>query len=63
MYMCACLQVVVINKGSVVEKGTHDELLAAGGVYKRLVLRQLSAGNTTDNNNNMDMNDPTESLI
>lgn len=55
---------VVINKGVVVEKGTHDELLASGGVYKRLVLRQLNAGNTNDNNNNsMDWTDPTESLV
>ena len=55
---------VVINKGSVVEKGTHDKLLAAGGVYKRLVLRQLNAGNINDNNNNnMDWTDPTESIV
>ena len=57
---------VVINKGSVVEKGTHDELLAAGGVYKRLVLRQLNAGNINDNNNNnntVDWTDPTESIV
>ena len=37
-------QVVVIEKGCVVEQGTHDELLAQGGVYKQLVLRQLTAG-------------------
>ena len=56
-------QVVVINKGSVVEIGTHDELLAAGGVYKRLVLRQLNAGSTNDNNTNMDWTDPSGSLV
>ena len=54
---------MVINKGVVVEKGTHDELLASGGVYKRLVLRQLNAGNTNDNNNNVYWTDPTESLV
>ncbi|XP_019619825.1 PREDICTED: ABC transporter B family member 1-like [Branchiostoma belcheri] len=37
-------EVVVIDKGKIVERGTHDELLQKGGVYKKLVLRQLSAG-------------------
>ncbi|XP_077995855.1 uncharacterized protein LOC144449221 [Glandiceps talaboti] len=36
-------EVIVINKGVVAERGTHDELIARGGVYKKLVLRQLSA--------------------
>ena len=39
------LQVVVIDKGQIAEMGTHSELLARHGVYKRLVLRQLTAGN------------------
>ena len=34
----------MINHGEVVEQGTHDELIALGGVYKQLVLRQLTAG-------------------
>ena len=38
---------LVIEKGSVVEKGTHDELLSFDGVYKRLVLRQLMTGNVS----------------
>ncbi|XP_033112138.1 ABC transporter B family member 1-like [Anneissia japonica] len=37
-------QVVVIKDGAVAEMGTHDELLVKGGVYKDLVLRQLSSG-------------------
>ncbi|XP_072024782.1 uncharacterized protein [Amphiura filiformis] len=37
-------QVVVINHGSIAERGTHDELIAKGGVYKKLVLRQLNTG-------------------
>ncbi|XP_078600013.1 uncharacterized protein LOC144875108 [Branchiostoma floridae x Branchiostoma japonicum] len=37
-------EVVVIDKGRIAERGTHEELLHKGGVYKKLVLRQLSAG-------------------
>ncbi|KAK3587257.1 hypothetical protein CHS0354_034401 [Potamilus streckersoni] len=37
-------KVIVIDKGRIAEMGTHDELLALNGVYKRLVLRQLTAG-------------------
>ena len=29
----------------IAESGTHDQLIAEGGVYKKLVLRQLTAGN------------------
>ena len=35
-------QICVIHKGLIVEKGTHDELVAQGGVYAQLVSRQLS---------------------
>ena len=34
---------VVIDKGLIAEQGTHDELILKGGVYKKLVLRQLMA--------------------
>ena len=40
----SCVQVIVIEKGCVVEQGTHSELLACDGVYKQLVMRQLTAG-------------------
>ena len=35
-------QICVVHKGSIVEKGNHDELVAHGGVYAQLVSRQLS---------------------
>jgi hypothetical protein len=38
----------VIDKGEIAEQGTHEELLDRNGVYKRLVLRQLTAGAVTD---------------
>ena len=36
----------MIDKGHIAEQGTHEELLEKGGVYKKLVLRQLMAGRT-----------------
>ena len=42
-FLTITCQVVVIEKGQVVEQGTHDQLIAQGGVYKQLVLRQLTA--------------------
>ena len=44
----------MVGKGKVVERGTHDELLGNGGVYKQLVLRQLMAGNV--GNNSLEIN-------
>ncbi len=34
--------IIVLDKGSIVEKGTHDQLLATGQVYKRLYEMQFS---------------------
>jgi ABC-type multidrug transport system fused ATPase/permease subunit len=36
-------QVAVIVKGRVMEKGSHEELIASNGEYKRLVSRQMLA--------------------
>lgn len=35
-------QILVLDEGSIVERGTHDELLAAGGVYTELYEDQLT---------------------
>jgi ATP-binding cassette subfamily B protein len=37
-------QIVVLDRGCIVERGTHDELLAAGGRYASLVARDADVG-------------------
>lgn len=33
-------KIIVFNKGEIAESGTHDELMAANGIYKQLVQAQ-----------------------
>ncbi|MBT7163226.1 MAG: hypothetical protein HN904_10635, partial [Victivallales bacterium] len=35
-------QILVLDRGRVIERGTHDELLAQGGRYHRLCEMQFS---------------------
>ena len=34
-------QILVLHKGTIVERGTHEELMRSGKVYKRLYRRQF----------------------
>jgi ATP-binding cassette subfamily B protein len=38
-------QIVVLEKGKIIEKGTHTELTAKRGAYYELVKNQLELGN------------------
>lgn len=38
-------QIVVLEKGSITETGTHDELLRKKGAYYNLIKNQLELGN------------------
>jgi len=41
-------QILVIDAGTIRERGTHDELLAAGGLYAELYRTQFARQETTD---------------
>ena len=35
--ICHADEIIVMDRGTIVERGTHDQLIAQGGLYKRLV--------------------------
>ena len=35
-------QIVVLDSGAIVERGTHEELLDRGGLYSALVIRDVT---------------------
>jgi ABC-type multidrug transport system fused ATPase/permease subunit len=39
--------ILVMDRGRLVDSGTHDELLARGGIYRTLYERQFKAGRRT----------------
>jgi ATP-binding cassette subfamily B protein len=39
-------QILVLDKGRIVERGTHDELVAAGGLYAELYRTQFAVADS-----------------
>lgn len=43
-------QIIVLHQGRIVEKGTHEELLAANGMYSQMWAKQTKAKEKKDSN-------------
>jgi ATP-binding cassette subfamily C protein len=41
-----CDEIIVMERGKIVQRGTHDELSAVDGVYRRLVLADAPTAET-----------------
>ncbi|MNN01019.1 putative multidrug resistance ABC transporter ATP-binding/permease protein YheH [compost metagenome] len=46
-------QILVLHRGEIVERGTHDELLALGGRYYQMYRLQVGTAEPSINNNNV----------
>ncbi len=52
-------EIIVLDKGQIVESGTHEALLKAGGVYARLWARQLETGKRRTTVSSADSSEPS----
>ncbi len=41
--VCSADEILVLDRGRIAERGTHDELVALGGIYARMVGVQTGA--------------------
>ena len=47
--------ILAVNKGEIVERGTHQELLALGGLYARLYHEQFSRSSVVDERTELEL--------
>src|SRR5579859_3240095 len=56
-------RIIVINHGQIVEQGTHTDLVAANGLYARMVERELHLEDDTDVNGEEQPGDGDEKVL